>query len=331
MEDGLSAGRVPGEREAGERQGMGWFGRRRREEPVVATGTPDPHLKVLDVAHADRLRSLALRAFAELGLEVVLDGDAVVAADGREFGLHSVARACRVEPMGDWPALVRAHVAAIASATSGTDDLRALTIDEAAPRAYLRLVDGSQVLPWMATRQVTEDLHEVLALDCPDSVALLNVDTVERLGERALREAAVLNLLAVGFDEVVRLDGPGGAVLRVGAGDSVYTASKLLVVPDVLRRLLGEEHAAPHGVLAAMMSWQELVVHVVADASVVPALETLVRSAGANYAERPHAVSPHVFWWHDGVLRQLTRVTEDGRTRVEVGPDFAEVLHAVTG
>jgi hypothetical protein len=61
---------------------------------------------------------------------------------------------------------------------------------------------------------------------------------------------------------------------------------------------------------------------------VVQALKGLPHFARIGHRDGPGPVSPHVYWWRTGELRQLTREGPDG-TSVHVDPDLTEVLNRV--
>jgi hypothetical protein len=103
----------------------------------------------------------------------------------------------------------------------------------------------------------------LLALDMPHNTVFLGDGEVARLGGReSLCEAALANLQALPVPMHKRVGGPD-AHLEVIADDSHFTASRVLVMPDLLSRVLHAD--APHGVLAAMPARHWAFIHVLAD------------------------------------------------------------------
>jgi hypothetical protein len=161
-------------------------------------------------------------------------------------------------------------------------------------------------------------------------VLLLTDDVVERVGVDALRAAGLHNLLVEPFGGVEWLDA-GDVRFGVVAGESVHTASRLLTVDDVLRRVHGEPDA-PHGTLLCVPYRHQLAFHVVRDARVLPTVEAMVRFAIAGYDDGVGSVSPQLFYRSAaGDLQQLTSISDDGDVEVHVDGAFAQALDHVMG
>ena len=73
-----------------------------------------------------------------------------------------------------------------------------------------------------------------------------------------------------------------------------YGASRALVLDTVLRESLRVPHA-PYGVLAALPARDSLMVHVIEDLSVIPALGMMLGLAARSYARDPGPLSPEVY------------------------------------
>lgn len=314
--------------------------RRRSDGPGLArrerAARPDPAFPFLSTAQGRRFRAAVRAAFAERGLETTVHADHVVSASGIRFGLHALASACRAAPGGErgWPVTVAAHVEAVVASTREPDALERGDREAVLAGVVLRVMSAS-ALPDVEgltyARPLGGDLVEVLALDLPEAVHLLGDHDVERFGEADLRAAGLANLLAHPVDDHEHLRLEVGGDLHVVSGRSVHVASRLLVLPDLLRRTLGggEPVPTPHGLLVGAATRHQLAFHVVRDGGVLPALQALAAATAEEYDCGVGTVSPWAYWWHDGRLVQLSTRGEDGALRIDVSPEFARVLAAV--
>jgi hypothetical protein len=120
-----------------------------------------------------------------------------------------------------------------------------------------------------------------------------------------------------------------GGTVDVLVGASVFTASLVLVVDEVVARY-GYRVDPDVGLLVAVPHRHQLAFHVPSDGAVVAAMNALVRLAGAGYRDAPGAVSPDVYWWRPGRVERVSRATPDG-ARVEVGAELSRVLMRLCG
>ncbi len=307
-------------------------------DPALA---PDETLGFLTRTQARRLRELVAAAFAAAGVEVEVDG-AVARAPGREFGLEAVAVACletgRDDPAGDgWPELVRESVGRLLAA-DGALPLSLLPVQEVVERTYLRLV-GLATLPDAALgrlrygRVLAADLVELLAFDETGdghanpggAVRMLQDGDLQGFLPGLLRAAGLRNLLGLPLGEHEVLRGPQGQQVHLVTGPSPFTASKLLVLPDVLPRTLGTGEP-PNGLLVAVPYRHQLAFAPVEAASVLEVLEMMVPLAERGFVQGVGAVSPFLYWWRDGRLTQVSVLTDRGTWAVDDTGDFGALL-----
>jgi hypothetical protein len=303
----------------------------RRSSGRSGDGDPDQDFPFLTVGQAARLRSLTRDAFAEQGVETAIEGDHLQAADGHQYGLHNLFATCHAAPRGErsWRGTVREHVARMVRLQDqpAPADLPAA---EVLAHAFVR-VCGTSTLPSLDLfgyhRTLGGDLVELLAFDTDEAVTFLTDDVVDRIGGDALRAAGVDHLLAEPFGEVAWLDAPGNGRFAVLLGESVYTASRVLTMDDVLRRVLGELDAA-NGVLVSVPNRHQLTFHVPSDGRLLAALEGMIRFTMTGFADGVGGVSPHVFWRppSGGALEQRTAFDGDGTVSVQVRGAFAGVV-----
>jgi len=324
-------------------------GGRPRRDGAAARADADEVFGFLDRVQADRLRELVVEAFAAGGVRVTVDGGSARSADGRVFGLAALAGECvdvlgRRGRAGDpldgasergWSELVRAHVGRMlvvtAQGPAGADGDPGWLPPQAALRgAHLRVV-GLATLPdeaagWFGYgRHLAGDLLEVIAHAGAGGVRLLRDEDVAAHPPGVLRAAGLENLLRVPRPEHRLVSGRYGEQLHVLTGESPFTASTLLVLPEVLHRVTGTA-AYPDGVLVAVPYRHQLAFSPVEGGSLLAALEALVPFAAKGFADGVGAVSPFVFWWHDGALTQVSVLTETGGWAVDDTGAFGALL-----
>jgi len=317
---------------------MGWFGRGRQERPDGGAGprrpddSPDATVPFLSEADGAEVRSLAQRAFAAAGVDVVIHDDHFRATDGRMYGLWNLAASCHNAPGGrrEWPTVVERHVRALLAPTAEPEDL---AHEEFLARTFLR-VYGQGALPMDGenlsyARPVADDLIEALALDFPESVTTLRDQDVARFDLEELRRAGLEHLLREPVDEIETVDLRDGASFQVVFGESVYTASRILAMRDLLTRVYGEREY-PDGVLVTVAHRHQIALHPLDGPEVVPVINALAGFAKNGFDEAPGGISPHLYWWHGGVLTRISRVDQDGGIGIEVRPELAEALERVT-
>ena len=306
---------------------MGLF----KKKPAAEPALPDEALPFFARDQADRFRRTLAAAFAEHGLEVEVRLDHLVDSQGREFGLHTLATACFNDERGEraWSELTRDHARRILAAINSPATEELGSTEAVLAHVFPRLVDTLSIgqLPLGYSTEFSDGVVEVLNLDLPDSVLTLNDDHVAQHGGRSqLRAAGIRNLLGVlaGL-EVESLSG-GEASLLVMTNDSMFTASTVLVMPELLARI--GVTRSERGVLVCLPFRHQVAVHEIRDASVVPSLNAMVNFALTGYKEGAGPVTPHVFWWRSGTFEQLTR-SENGRLSIYVDAELQTVLDDV--
>lgn len=280
----------------------------------------DDTLAPLTPPEAAHLVRLAEAAAAERGLAAEYDGrGAMVLESGLVAGLTNLARIAFGHRRQLWPQLVGAHFDQLAAGLrQGPPPPPA----DPARELFLRLVptlalppgwggDAPEFVPGLLAVPATRADGVVSMHLQPESFGLSWAQATE-LGLANLRSLAD----NVDYAEY------GGARVAVLSGSS-FTASRALVLETVLRETLDVERPE-HGVLVAMPVRDLLLVHVIADDSVVAALCLMLSAAARSYAEEPGPLDPWVYL-----------VTEDGWHRateqVHGGPMRGESVHGELG
>jgi hypothetical protein len=278
---------------------VGLFGRRvlKRDDQF------DPILAPLSIADAALLRRSVQRWLAEHGREAVMAADHVK-VDGL-LGLTNLARLCAQQPGGSaaWPAIIEAHLATLLGAMADPVDVSTLSPDDLAQRVMLRLwpddtvgMSAGSVAGWA---DVAPGLVQTLVLDEANNVRTIAVGEAATFDERLLLEAGRNNFARSPYQrhivewQDVRID-----VLR---GDSTYSASQLLVLAELLAQMY-PDRVASSGVLIAVPDRSMLMVHIIDGDTGSGVLAAMRRYARERHGRVPWALSPHVYWWHDGDL-----------------------------
>ena len=271
-------------------------------------------------------------AFAARGLEITVHSGHVEDADGRIFGLHNVSAACHNDPRGPtaWPEVVDAHVGRVLSDMAAPDPLDVLPLDELLDLVIVRLYEAEGVphLDTFPNLDFAPGVVQMLALDQPETVHILSADRVQRLGGwPLLYERGLVNLRREATGEPEQVDAGGGASFSMLADSSVYTASRALLLPD----LLAGQVLDGAGWLFSAPNRHQLMWHVIRDATVLRALRGMALLTDAGFRDSVGPLSPHVYWWNGTEYRQLTSPGADGQITVQVDHDFQQVLERVTG
>ena len=289
----------------------------------------DEALTMFERADAARFRSTVRETLAELGFEVTVLADHVTTDDGRQWGLWNLGAACAGTAPAQWPAVVRQHFTTIMA--EGDDE--PLTAEYLRAHVVTRLMeeDGLRQTPDWVDRGLewAPGVRQVVVVDTPQTVQVLPPAALEEFGplgpwfDRGLVNLrSQLDTEEYQLEQVTHEDASFHCLL----GDSVYTASLALLLPDVVRRYAARP-ASEKGVLFAIPHRHQLAFHVVEDAgAALAALRVLPRFAAAGFLEGGGPVSPSVYWWHEGEVRQVSALSPEGRLSVTPGPELEVVL-----
>lgn len=298
---------------------MTWF---RRHGVRDALAEPrDEVLAPLGVAQAARFVAAAQHAFRALGVEVVPRGDGVlVGPDDLVVNLRSVAHTAAALPERRWRRFLAQHAATLVAVRDVAPPTR---LGDVADRLYLRLYARDALMAESVGVPVAGPLLALPAVDHPDHVlGLSDPADVERLGGwPAVEEVGLANLRRLAAESTATL-GDGVLVSQGGW----FHASRLLVLDTALASDFRVERPS-HGVLVAVPTRHLLLAHPVADDACLPALRAMVAVAQGE-SSGPGALSGEVFYWHDGVVEQVTS-TEGGHTSIAVGGAFGDAVRGL--
>ena len=289
----------------------------------------DEHLTYFTPVEADDFRRIVGRSFATVGRDVSVYPDHVEDRGGTTFGLWNIGALCAgVEP-SDWPGLIDEHVRLVTTPPKELDDLTPELLESS---LYLRLVEAGSVRDpdeLAYARVVSPGLLEVLAVDVPDAVV---TPTREELSGRGTLGAMVdqgrENLRALLASRSVHSETVGtGASYTVVTGESFFTASLALVLPDAVEHFTGQNEYG-WGVLVAVPHRRQLLYRSIDAPDAALALRSMLRAAFGGYRNEPGPLSPNVYWVRNNRWVQVTSF-ESGKPKVVLDGGLKEALKSV--
>jgi hypothetical protein len=269
--------------------------------------------------------------FAELGFEVQIHPDDAPDAEGRGYGFWNVAANCHNQPESEWRETIREHLQRVLASFEAADPFEEMSQEEVGRQTYARLYEESSLpsLEGYPHREFAPGIVEMLALDLPETVAVFSHDHARKFGGwEALRSRGITNLLALDNEQLETIEAPGGGTFTALLSDSVYTASKAMLLPGLATELTGQQVREDLGWLMSVPNRHQLVWHMIDSDSVITALNRMVRFTAMGYSDAPGPVSPHVYWWNGTGYEQLTQLDAEGSITIHVSPGFQAVLEA---
>lgn len=282
---------------------------------------------------ATALTRLVRECFVSHGVEAVPDGrGALVAMDGRRYGLADLSMTVAPEPTSRWPGLVDRHVTGLLASSA---QVGPLSLDEVRTQLYPRLrwvEDLPHAAPSYAPRPLP-GVAELAAVDHPSHVTeLLSDETVGRIGGWPVaRKVAMANLRALPamHHDTVRSDeARADSDVHVLTTDDFFGPSRVLVLAETLAGL-GIERPS-YGVLLAVPNRHLLALHPLEGPGVVAALQVLARISTGEH-EKPGALSRHVYYVPatGAAAQQVTSFADDGTLSINVSGALGEAFSAL--
>ena len=295
----------------------------KRTQPV-----PDGHMTYFTVEQADEFRRLVARSFAAVGRDVDVHPDRVVDRSGTTIGLWNIGAMCLRADEAEWPQLIDEHVRLVATPAR---DFADVTEAELGAGLSLRLVDAGSVRDPDAlgyARVVAPGLLEVLAVDLGDAVATPSREELTGRGTIAgLVALGRANLRALLDSDTVRsgtVGSDGRGRFTAVRGESLFTASLALVLPEAMERFSGDDDWG-RGVLLAVPSRYELLYRPIDAADAPVALQHMVEAAFLGFQDEVGPLSPDVFWVRKQKWVQVT-TSAGGKPRILRGTGLREAL-----
>ena len=178
-----------------------------------------------------------------------------------------------------------------------------------------------------AAHWLTDELAVLVEFALADGVVVPGEDDVAETGglahwARVGRDNLRADLAAAPPEHDVVHRGTERA-FHVLMGESTYTASLVLFLPELLRLVGCRDEGT--GALVCMPFRHQVALQVIDCPAAALAINDLAEFAMQGYTRAPGGVSPHVHWVKDGRWVRLTDVT-DGRTTVRFDDDLVRLL-----
>jgi hypothetical protein len=190
------------------------------------------------------------------------------------------------------------------------------------PRAALTRPEDLASAQWL-----TDELAVLVEFALADGVVVASEDDVAETGglahwARVGRDNLRADLAAAPPEHDVVHRGTERA-FHVLMGESAYTASQVLFLPELLRLVGCRDEGT--GALVCMPFQHQVALQVIDCPAAALAINDLAEFATEGYTRAPGGLSPHVHWVRDGRWVRVTDVA-DGRATVRFGDDLARLL-----
>lgn len=297
--------------------------------PPDDTPSVDPDFPFLTFSQAARLRRLVRSAFAERGIECVIENGSMRDESGNSYGLRNLAATVAELDRSQWPAVIDNHVRIILTQPS----IDSYPDESTLAGLRLRLVDLDSV-PFLAdlphVRAVAPGLVEVLTIDLPESVVTPANSDISQLGaahdlvSQGRRGLQTLLREDLQTRHVIADDEVPDLGFDFVLGDSFYIASLALVLDDLLDDLAPGQ-PRDKGVFVAVPNRHHLAYRIVTDMASLMSVGAMASFARTGYDDGAGQVSPHVYWVRDSEWAQLT-VQESQGIQVHVPPTLSALV-----
>ncbi|HEY2834379.1 MAG TPA: hypothetical protein VGJ14_18300 [Sporichthyaceae bacterium] len=296
----------------------------------TGTGAFDARLSGLTARQSQQVRDLMRTSLAERGIEVAVYATHLRATDGRQFGLNTIASICHNAREADWPRVISTFLDD--ALTRFPQQPPALTAEQLRAGTHLRLalveaMPADWASSYQYTRRLGGGLMELLVHRDGDFVRWLRDEDVALVGYDELITIGLANLIAADFDHLDVLASERGPTYWL-RGESGFVASKLLVLPEILRVLPCAEIDPAHGVLLAVPTRHDLVVTPV-NSGVVWNIARLMSVVAQEFSSGVAPLSPHLYWWCEGAVHRLTEVDRTGMLEPALPEEFLAVTEGL--
>jgi hypothetical protein len=243
------------------------------------------------------------------------------------MALGSIAQKCHGAPRAEWPEMISTHLDRAVAMDEAID------VDPEQSRALLRvrLLPDEFFAPFdreLASRQIADGLHLVLAHDLPTMVSMPSREDVRRLGDEDEMFALAIEQTRAEMDldpQRYDLRNPNGSSTPVWlVNDESFFTATFAVWGDELLPPTSE-----HGTLVAAPNRHTLLVHPIRSLDVLGAVNHMLELTRRMYAEGPGSISESVYWLRRGCLERLEHRVDVGQLVFRPSEGFLQVLYGL--
>ena len=279
-------------------------------------------MHLLTAEQQDRLRRLARRSPAFIGMKIVVHDNHVEVLEPEELHLGFDALSAKLlrTPEADWPDAVDEHFRrGIEAITADSSELDGPT-EDILGRVYQRLMPSDMEYYPDYAFPIAPGLVWTLAFDHPDYIQVLNDEHVARHGVDRLSEAGIGNLCREVPDRVGVRD---GGIYALEGND--YVGSLLLVTPW-LTELVCDEPEPPYGALVSAPNRNMTIFHLIRNGVETRyAIDEIAKAAAECHDDNSHPLDRSVHWWRPGRIEPVA--VFDGReVRTSAPAEFDDLL-----
>jgi hypothetical protein len=254
-----------------------------------------------------------------LRLDVTAYEDGALITPTGGYALRNLAQLCTSLPRREWNDLVHHHLVAVSRglATPTPFDIR-----NARVRLHPERFAGPDWDPQIVSRPFTADVVAIVVADLPDTIQVLRRSDLEasELDEEEVWDEAWGQTRLSGRPEHDEVSETSGAPIRSMLGSNFFTASLVRYLPDLVGEI-GEQ-----GALVAIPRRHTILAHVITDARVAYAVNTMVPWTVRLFDEGPGSISRGVYWWREGSLELLPATLEHNTIEFRPPSEFDAMI-----
>ena len=233
-----------------------------------------------------------------------IEGETVRLRCGRSIALLQLAQHCRVRPACEWAELIASHLRTVTAHLDAVDE--PFSMFDLRVRLLADVPADATMFRRLGARPFADGIVQVLAVDvgldsgdaAVRSVSTSEIEARSWIVDEAWASARAQTELFEVPDEIHVVD-LGGAQLIHVFGERSYTAGMVGVVD---RLVAATAHIGHHGAIVSLPLRHSILVHPIRDTRVGSAITGMIPIARRLFEQGPGSLSPHLYWWRDGVL-----------------------------
>jgi hypothetical protein len=243
--------------------------------------------------------------------------------------LANLASMCRQTEHRLWPEIIAGHFSSVELTTKMLDELaeKVKDFEQARNLVHVKIYNAEYAAGSarknIVFREQLPGTVSVIVFDMPESVFNVSQDCVNmwgktedelfRLGFRNVRE----HYPAVIEDQ----ETPDKVVIKVICNDNFFNTTHALLIehyPDLL---------GTHGTLLGIPNRGILLAYPINDMQVVAAIHVMLPAIIGMHRDGPGSISTHLYWYREGVYRDLPYTLDGNRLDFTPPDDFVQMLN----